>query len=139
MDEFTKVLSIFAVVIAIAGSAAFIWAYYMASLSKAQLQNLRDDRDDLITRVSLLESEKDETTRLGVLKDNKILKLEREIDVLKGIVTHDSTIKDLIKAVQVHDEHVESKYVDYMEVNATLLKHVERLLDLQERGGLRGG
>lgn len=135
MESISSVLPIVGVLLVIAGAAAFIWSYYMASLNKAQLESLRGDRDDLITRVGILEDQRTEAGRLGVLKDEKILKLEREIEVLKGIVTHDATIKDLIVAVQKHDKNVEVKYTDYMQIIGTVLQHVERLLEIQEKRG----
>lgn len=129
MTQFTQVLSIFSVVMTVVGAAAFIWAYYMANLNRAQIAALRGDRDDLITRVGLLEADREALKDAAIIKDKTIAEATAKIAVLEGIVTHDATIKQLIAAVNRHDENVETKYETYMTVINKVLVSLELLLE----------
>lgn len=126
MDRFQQIVTVFAFVMTVVGAAAFIWAYYMASLNKNQLEALRGDRDDLNERVKRLEAEKLE-------RDVKIEKLQTESKVLRDLVTNESKINDLLSALATHDANVEQKYTDYMAVTGTVLETTERVLERLEQ------
>lgn len=132
MTTFTTALSVFAAILGIAGAAAFVWAYYMVSLNKEQVAALRGDRDDLITRVKLLEEDREQRILLAAQTKVEKNELEAKIAVLEGIVTHDATINELIKAVERHDNNVERKYAEYITIATNTQQTVSRLLDRLE-------
>ena len=132
MSTLATVLAIFAAVIGIAGGAAFVWAYYMVSLNKEQVQALRGDRDDLITRVKLLEDDREQRILDAAKAKVEKQELEAKITVLEGIVTHDATINELIVAVNKHDSNVEVKYAEYIRIATDVQEICKRLLDRME-------
>lgn len=132
MTTFATALSVFAAILGIAGAAAFVWAYYMVSLNKEQVAALRGDRDDLITRVKLLEEDREQRILLAAQTKVEKNELEAKIAVLEGIVTHDATINELIKAVERHDNNVERKYAEYITIATNTQQTVSRLLDRLE-------
>lgn len=132
MSTLATVLAIFGAVIGIAGGAAFVWAYYMVSLNREQVQALRGDRDDLITRVKLLEDDREQRILDAAKAKVEKQELEAKITVLEGIVTHDATINELIVAVNKHDSNVEVKYAEYIRIATDVQEICKRLLDRME-------
>lgn len=133
MGDFQKILTIIASVMTVAGGAAFIWAYYVASLNKAQIEALRGDRDDLLKRVGILEEDKKQLEQTAVKKDQAITETQAKVKVLESIVTHDVTINELIRTVASHDQNVQEHYDDYMKIMSQVLQANERILEHMER------
>ena len=129
MDQFTQILSIIAVILTITGAAAAVWAYSMASFSKAQIEALRGDRDDLKERVEILEEDREYLKKKALEKDKILEKANAKIAVLEGIVTHDVAITSLIATVQAHDANVEQHYNDYVGIISQVLQANEHILE----------
>lgn len=125
-----KVLGIVATLMTIVGGAAFIYAYYLVSFNRNQLEGLRNDRDDLITRIELLEADKEDRIRKSAADAEEIAKLEAKVVVLESVLTHDTAINGLIDTVTAHDIKVEQRYIKYMESNQEILAATRELVQL---------
>lgn len=131
-ENISTVVILFAGVLVLIGAAAFIWAYYLVSLNKNQIEALRGDRDDLMTRVDLLEKDRERLSIDAAKKDSKLAEAQSKITVLEGIVTHDASINELIRTVNNHDENVEKRYDEYMKIISQVLQAVEIIIERQD-------
>lgn len=133
MNNLTQVLLLFASILGVVGAASFVYAYYLVSLNKNQIEALRGDRDDLIKRVELLESDREELKKAAAKKDTQLAEASAKITVLEGIVTHDAIIQDLIVSLNRHDKNVETHYADYMAIVSQVLQATENLIEKWEK------
>lgn len=132
MESLSSYLPLLGVVLVIVSTLAFIYAYYTMNLSKAQIQALRGDRDDLIVRLDNLREELDEVKSLRADEQVEKQELKTQVITLQSLVTHDSKINDLIDGLNAHDVKVSKKYEEYMSSNREILKRIDRLLALEE-------
>lgn len=79
-------------------------AVVRANLAKAQVEALRGDRDDLMTRVQILEqNHEDEKERANRL-EARVAEEVRAREVLERLVTGHDDIQNLAQQVAAHDE-----------------------------------
>ena len=131
MDTISSLLPVFGVVLVIVSTLAFIYAYYTMNLSKAQIVALRGDRDDQAVRIDRLEKEIDDykTQRAQDLVEKQ--ELRAQVITLQSLVTHDTSINDLITGLHEHDRKVTHKYEEYMSSNREILHRIDKLLLLE--------
>jgi hypothetical protein len=95
------------VLIALVSAASTVARY---SYVKAQLDNLRGDRDDLIKRVEILESDRTSLQQKNELLEHTILEERRKVAVLENVVVGRDILQKLQTTLDVNTQKVAGQH-----------------------------
>lgn len=126
MDQFVGALTIVSIVIAIIGAVGGITAYVRGSYSKARIEALRGDNDDLRNRIDDLEdSAKRAVDREGKLED-RCLHLEEENKTLTALVTQRAEVAAVGIKLEEHHTDVVEKFNLLLEAVNVLIEAIRK-------------
>jgi biopolymer transport protein ExbB/TolQ len=111
-DSSNIIVAILAILTFIALAAGVV-GYARANFAKAQIEALRGDRDDLLTRVQILENDKVRTDAALLAEQGKVAALEK-------VVTGKEDLEHIQASLTEHDQLMRDQATKIME-NLTLI------------------
>ena len=99
MLDATPYLDFVGILLALAGSGAFVFAYFRSSYTKSTIQQLQNLSEALEKRVAALEEER------TVLME-KVGRLEEENEVLRSLVSGDTQFDALLRTIEGNHKEV---------------------------------
>lgn len=127
-------LQILGVVLGIATLLGGVVLAFRASYSNARIQALREDNDDLRKRVTDTEHEVEVVQTREAACELKIKHLERENDILRGMVTQRADVSGVSDRVEDLGELLTMHHAQSMREWKKMTEAIEKLADSHEHG-----
>lgn len=112
-------LTLISVVVVIVAALTSVTAFLRASVVRAQMEGLRNDRDDLTVRTERLEHENE-------LLERDVQQLRSQNNVLKDLVTGKQQLDHLQEQLDSHDRRVDEKHTALLNAIKALTIAIER-------------
>lgn len=111
MGDINTLFSILGWVAVATAGAASIFALFRSRYIKSTLEELRGDRDDLMTRTTRLEKERDEAREGNIRRDATIQQLQDQNETLKEALSGKAQLNHLQAQLDAHDKRVDDRHI----------------------------
>lgn len=116
MDSVAQAMGIVGGLIAILGAITGVLIFVRGSYSKARLQALREDNDDLRKRVDDQDRELEKCRAREDKHDTEIKALKSENALLREMVTSKAEVEQLMKLLTTHHRRAEAAWASILRI-----------------------